>query len=136
MTSILVMLPVAGPRVQYILSCPVAEQWLYLARWLTLKSIGFCTTDEHQNPDSLRANQLYCVVKGGDVRDAYLVFQVLQTPDWDDKERPAPQFTYDVGSLAYVLIEEQPVLDSTKLSDEDIEKILEYTDETKNVPLL
>jgi hypothetical protein len=135
--SILLLLPVAGSRVQFVLSCPrVDEQWLYLARWLTLKSIAFCSSEEYKNPDNLKAQQLYCVIKSETVMDSYLVFQVLKTPDWE-QETPAPQFTADVGSLAYVLVEEQKDKDKDpKLSDRDIEEILRFTDETKDVPLL
>ena len=106
MASILVLLPIEGPRVQYVLTCQNQdEQWLCLADWLTKKSIGFALQSEYENPDSLRANQLYCVVKQGTVEGAYLLFTVLPTPDWDSKETPAPNFTSTIGNLAWVNID-------------------------------
>lgn len=106
MASILILLPVSGARVQYVLTCEnQGEQWLMLADWLTKKSIGFALQSEYENPDSLKANQLYCVVKEGMVEGAYLLFNVLSTPDWESKETPAPNFTSIVGNLAWVNID-------------------------------
>jgi hypothetical protein len=114
MTSILVLLPVNGSRVQYVLSCDDPKsQWIYLFRWLTEKSIAFCSQEEYQNPNGLKANQLYCVVKNGTVEDAYLLFQCLPTPDWESKEIKAPNFTSDMGNLAWVLMNEDKMTDET-----------------------
>jgi hypothetical protein len=108
MASILVLLPVSGTRVQYVLTCEnQAEQWLYLANWLTKKGIGFALQSEYENPNSLKANQLYCVVKEGTVEGAYLLFNVLPTPDWESKEELAPNFTTLAGNLAWVLLSDK-----------------------------
>lgn len=99
MSSFLVLLPVGGSRVQYVLSCEnPKDQWLYLIRWLNEKNISMASQEEYANPDSLRPRQVYCVVKGD---DSYTVFQCLTTPDWES-ETPAPNFVSDVGSLAWV----------------------------------
>lgn len=108
MSSILILLPLEGRRLQYVLTCPVEERWLYLLRWLTEKNIGMCTQEEYQNPDLLKAQSLYCVISGskasqGEVEDSYLLFQVLQLSDWEG-EKPIPQYTAIVGNLAWMLI--------------------------------
>jgi len=105
MTSILVLLPVDGSRVQFVLSCEnPKDQWIYLFRFLTKKNIAFCSQEEYMNPDSLNAQQIYCVVKGGNIEDAYTLFQCLPTPDWESKEEIAPNFTSVIGSLAWVIM--------------------------------
>lgn len=102
--SFLVLLPVGGSRVQYVLSCEnPKDQWLYLIRWLNEKSIAICSQSDYSNPNDLKPRQTYCVAKEGEVQGAYLLFQVLQTPDWESAE-PAPNFTADVGSLVWVLV--------------------------------
>jgi len=118
MASILVLLPTNGTRVQYVLTCEnQAEQWLYLAEWLTKKSIAFAKQGEYENPDSLKANQLYCVVNGT-IEGAYLLFSVLPTPSWESKEEPAPNFVSVVGNLAWVFIEKDG--DKEKAKEIDI----------------
>ena len=104
MTSVLVLLPVNEPRVEYVLSCENAiDKWIYLARWLTLKNIAICGREQYENPDSIKPNNLYCV-KSENVAESFRLFQVLVTSDWEDKENPAPQFVSDIGWLAWTYI--------------------------------
>ena len=56
------------------------------------------------NPNSLRPQQIYCVLKNGTLEGAYTLFQCLPTPDWDSKEEKAPNFTSVIGSLAWVMM--------------------------------
>lgn len=117
MSSILILLPVEGRRLQYLLTCEsVEERWLYLLRWLTEKNIGMCTQDEFQNPDSLKPQSMYCVISKGELEDSYLLFQVLQLQDWEG-EKPIPQYTTIVGNLAWLLIGKGDSL-SDKVRDE------------------
>lgn len=105
MTSILVLLPVDGSRVQFVLSCEdPKDQWIYLFRFLTEKNIAYCSQEEYMNPDSLKPQQIYCVVKNGTLEGAYTLFQCLPTPDWESKEEKAPNFTSVIGSLAWVMV--------------------------------
>jgi hypothetical protein len=106
--SILILLPLEGRRLQYVLTCPVDEErFLYLLRWLTEKNIGMATQDEYQNCQVLKPKSIYCVISKGDgvsqVEDSYLLFQVLQLSDWEG-EPPIPQYTTIVGNLAWMLI--------------------------------
>jgi hypothetical protein len=102
--SILILLPLEGRRLQYILTCEsVEERWLYLLRFLTEKNIGMCTQDEYQNPDSLKPQSMYCVISKGELEDSYLLFQVLQLQDWTG-EKPIPLYTTIVGNLAWLLL--------------------------------
>lgn len=104
MTAVLVLLPLNEPRVNFVLSCPnVDEQWIYLIRWLTNKNIALCSREQYENPDSLKPNNIYCA-KGDSVAESFLLFQVNVTSDWQDKETPAPQFTSDIGFLAWTYI--------------------------------
>jgi hypothetical protein len=117
MTSILVLLPVDGSRVQFVLSCPnPKDQWIYLFRFLTNKNIAFCSQEEYMNPDSLKPQQIYCVVKNGTVEGAYTLFQCLPTPDWESKEEIAPNFTSVIGSLAWVMMAGDDKPDNAPLS--------------------
>jgi hypothetical protein len=117
MTSILVLLPVDGSRVQFVLSCPdPKDQWIYLFRFLTDKNIAFCSQDEYMSPDLLNAKQIYCVVKNGIVEGAYTLFQCLPTPDWESKEEIAPNFTSVIGSLAWVIMGKDDIPDGVPLS--------------------
>jgi hypothetical protein len=103
--SILILLPVEGRRLQYVLTCQsLEERWLYLLRFLTEKNIGMCTQDEYQNPQELKPQSIYCVISKGEVEDSYLLFQVLQLQDWEG-EKPIPQYTTVVGNLAWLLTE-------------------------------
>jgi hypothetical protein len=107
MSSILILLPVDGRRLQHILTCEsLEERWLYLLRWLTEKNIGMCTQDEYQNPQQLKPQSVYCVISKGEVEDSYLLFQVLQLSDWQG-EPPTPQYTAIVGNLAWMLVGQQ-----------------------------
>lgn len=102
--SVLILLPVEGKRLQYVLTCEsVEERWLYLLRFLTEKNIGMCTQDEYQNPDLLKPQAMYCVISKGELEDSYLLFQVLQLTDWQG-EPPTPQYTTIVGNLAWLLL--------------------------------
>ena len=104
MSSILILLPVEGRRLQYVLTCQsIEERWLYLLRFLTEKNIGMASQDEFQNPQELKPQSMYCVVSKGELEDSYLLFQVLQLQDWDG-EKPIPQYTTVVGNLAWLLI--------------------------------
>ena len=104
MSSILILLPVEGRRLQYMLTCEsVEERWLYLLRFLTEKNIGMCTQDEYQNPDLLKSQSMYCVISKGELEDSYLLFQVLQLTDWEG-EKPIPQYTTIIGNLAWLLL--------------------------------
>jgi len=108
MSSILILLPLEGRRLQYVLTCEsLEERWVYLLRWLTLKNIGMCTQEEYQNPQELKQQSIYCVISKGDgvsqVEDSYLLFQVLQLSDWSG-EPPVPQYVAIVGNLGWVLI--------------------------------
>ena len=104
MSSILILLPVEGRRLQYMLTCEsVEERWLYLLRFLTEKNIGMCTQDEYQNPDLLKSQSMYCVISKGELEDSYLLFQVLQLQDWEGSP-PTPQYTTIVGNLAWLLL--------------------------------
>lgn len=111
MTSILVLLPVDGSSVQFVLSCEdPKDQWIYLFRFLTEKNIAYCSQEEYMNPDSLRPQQIYCVVKNGTLEGAYTLFQCLPTPDWESKEEKAPNFTSVIGSLAWVMMGKDEIL--------------------------
>lgn len=105
--SVLILLPVEGRRLQYVLTCEsLEERWLYLLRFLTEKNIGMCSFDEYQNPDLLKPQSMYCVIAkgdGGELEDSYLLFQVLQLTDWQG-EPPTPQYTRIVGNLAWLLL--------------------------------
>ena len=104
MSSILILLPVEGRRLEYLLTCEsVKERWLYLLRWLTEKNIGMASQDEFQNPESLKPQSMYCVISKGELEDSYLLFQVLQLTDWDGSP-PTPQYTTVIGNLAWLLI--------------------------------
>jgi hypothetical protein len=117
MTSILVLLPVDGSSVQFVLSCPdPKDQWIYLFRFLTNKNIAFCSQEEYMNPDTLNPQQIYCVVKNGTVEGAYTLFQCLPTPDWESKEEIAPNFTSVIGSLAWVMMGKDDIPDNAPLS--------------------
>jgi len=101
--SILVLLPVDTQRVQYILSCKdPQEQWIVLLRWLTEKNITFCSRNEYENPNKLKARNIYCMRSVIDER--FILFQVNVTDDWEDKETPPPQFVAEIGYLAWVIV--------------------------------
>ena len=105
MSSILVLLPVDGSRVQFVLGCEdPKDQWICLSKFLTDNNIAFCSQEEYMNPNSLRPQQIYCVLKNGTLEGAYTLFQCLPTPDWDSKEEKAPNFTSVIGSLAWVMM--------------------------------
>ena len=111
MTSILVLLPVDGSSIQFVLSCEdPKDQWICLFRFLTEKNIAYCSQEEYLNPDSLRPQQIYCVVKNGTLEGAYTLFQCLPTPDWESKEEKAPNFTSVIGSLAWVMMAKDEIL--------------------------
>jgi hypothetical protein len=111
MTSILVLLPVDGSSVQFVLSCEdPKDQWIYLFRFLTEKNIAYCSQEEYMNPDLLRPQQICCVVKNGTLESAYTLFQCLPTPDWESKEEKAPNFTSVIGSLAWVMMAKDEIL--------------------------
>jgi hypothetical protein len=108
--SILILLPLEGRKLQYVLTCDAIEdRWLYLLRFLTLKNIGMCSQEEYQNPDLLKPQSIYCVISKGDgvsqVEDSYLLFQTLKLDDWEG-EPPTPQYTAIVGNLAWVLVKD------------------------------
>jgi hypothetical protein len=104
MSSILVLLPIDGSRIQFVLSCEnPKDQWIYLSRYLTDKNIAFCSQEEYLNPNTLQPQQIYCVVKDGNLYGAYTLFQCLPTPDWESKEEKAPNFTSVIGSLVWIM---------------------------------
>ena len=104
MSSVLILLPVEGRRLEYLLTCEsVKERWLYLLRWLTEKNIGMASQDEFQNCDSLKPQAMYCVISKGELEDSYLLFQVLQLTDWEGGP-PIPQYTTVIGNLAWLLL--------------------------------
>ena len=104
MTSILLLLSINEPRVKYMLQCKESsERWIMLLNWLSEYNIAMCTREEYENPDSLKARNMYCI-KGESVDESFKLFQVLSTSDWQDKETPAPQFTSDIGFLAWTYI--------------------------------
>jgi len=123
MSSILILLPLEGRRLQYVLGCPTEERWLYLLRWLTEKNIGLATQDEYQNCQELKPQSLYCVISKGDgvsqVEDSYLLFQVLQLDDWQG-DPPTPQYTTIVGNLAWMLITDKGKAELSGEDDKDI----------------
>lgn len=101
MSSILVLLPLNEPRVNFVLSCPtVGERWIYLVNWLTERNISICSPEQHGTPNNLNPNNVYCV-SGGSVADSFLLFQVNVTADWNDPNTPAPKFTADIGFLVW-----------------------------------
>ena len=103
MSSILILLPVDGRRLQYVLTCEsLEERWLYLLRWLTERNVGLAKQDEYENPQQLNPQSIYCVISKSEVEDSYLLFQVLQLSDWSG-EPPTPQYTTIVGNLAWLL---------------------------------
>ena len=105
MSLILVLLPIDGSRVQFVLSCEnPKDQWICLFRYLTEKNIAFCSQEDYMNPNTLQPQQIYCVVKDGILDGAYTLFQCLPTPDWESTEEKAPNFTSVVGSLAWVIM--------------------------------
>lgn len=95
--SILLLLPVGNQTPQYVLSCPIREQWVFLLRWLNEQKIAICSRDDAQNPDNLRPCQLYCVASD----KGYEIFQVLPTPDWQSA-MPCPNFTATTAVLSWV----------------------------------
>lgn len=101
MSSVLVLLPLNEPRVNFVLSCPtVGERWIYLVNWLTERNISLCSREQHGSPNDLNPNNVYCVT-GGSVADSFLLFQVNITADWNDPNTPAPKFTSDIGFLVW-----------------------------------
>lgn len=107
MTSILLLLSINEPRVKYMLQCKNPdERWVTLLKWLSEYNIAMCTREEYENPDSLKARNMYCI-KGESVEETFKLFQVLSTSDWE-QEKPAPQFVSDVGWLAWTYIYESP----------------------------
>ena len=130
MSSILVLLPVDGSRVQFVLSCEnPKDQWIYLFRFLTDKNIAFCSQEEYMNPDSLKPQQIYCVVKNGTLEGAYTLFQCLPTPDWESKEEKAPNFTSVIGSLAWVMMAKDDK--DNKSDDKPDDKLYDVSEEKK-----
>jgi hypothetical protein len=112
MTSILVLLPVDGSQIQFIIGCEdPKDQYICLIRFLTDAKISLCSQEEYLNPNSLQAQQIYCVVKDGNLENAYTLFQCLPTPDWDSKEEKAPNFTSVIGSLAWVMVAKEQKCD-------------------------
>ena len=105
--SMLILLPVDTQRVQYILSCKdPQEQWIVLLRWLTEKNITFCSRNEYENPNKLKARNIYCM--RSTIDETFILFQVNVIDDWEDKEMPAPQFVSDVGYLSWVVVSSEP----------------------------
>lgn len=126
MSSILVLLPIDGSRVQFVLNCEdPKDQWICLFRFLTDKNIAFCSQDEYMNPDSLKPQQIYCVVKNGTLEGAYTLFQCLPTPDWESKEEIAPNFTSVIGSLAWVMMAKDDKDDKDNKSDDKPDDVSE-----------
>jgi hypothetical protein len=102
MSSILLLLAIGSPRVKYVLECDEKEEWNALIEWLNAQNIALCTVEAYDNPDSLKPKNTYCVKSG----EAFKLFQVLVTQDWEDKENPAPQFVNDVAYLTWVYVNE------------------------------
>ena len=91
MSSVLLSLAINEPTVKYILSCKNQDaQGIYLLKWLNLNNIALVSREQYANPDQLKPNNTYCM-KGATVESSFLLFQVLVTSDWEDKEQPAPQ---------------------------------------------
>jgi hypothetical protein len=114
MSSILVLLAVDGSKIQYILACEnPKDQYICLIRFLTDAKISLCSQEDYMNPNTLQPQQIYCVVKDGNLENAYTLFQCLPTPDWESKEEKAPNFTSVVGSLAWVMMakDDKPIKD-------------------------
>ena len=101
MSHLLLLLSIDTPTVKCILSCDDGAQWIALIGWLNSQNIGLCQQNEYKNPDSLKPRNTYCV-KSDDINDAYTLFQVLQTVEWDNKDVPPPQFVRNIGHLTWI----------------------------------
>lgn len=103
MTSVLLQLSLDQSKIEYVLSCAPADQWISLSTWLGSKNIGLCARDNYNNPNKLVAGNIYCVASDV-VKGSYVLFLVLVTSDWQDKDNPAPHFVNDLSWLAWTTI--------------------------------
>jgi hypothetical protein len=78
--------------------------YLALLTHLTAEGIALCGQADYEAPNSLIANQLYCIA--GDPADAYQTFQCLPVPDWEGE--PVPNFTTVVGRFQWLLVPAPP----------------------------